>query len=120
MHKRIVVTDPYREVCYVCGQRTQVVAIHLPCDLVTNAKSSTRLCRTCCQSLAVRLLPPNGCPAGCTHGEAHCPEGKRLLAAYQRFETHECGEVATPEAKERYRRYTRACQAYLHHIGLSV
>ena len=64
-------------------------------------------------------LHPRGCTAGCTHGEAHCPKGKRLLAAYQRLESSECREV-TPEEKEQYRRYTRVCRAYLRHIGLWV
>lgn len=66
-------------------------------------------------------LYPGGCPAGCTHEEAYCPEGQRLLAAYQRLGSgfYECREI-TPEEKERYRRYARACRAYLRHIGLSV
>lgn len=41
------VTSPYREVCCGCGQRKQVVAIHILTDLGTGVVRSTRLCEMC-------------------------------------------------------------------------
>ena len=54
--KRLFVSDLYREVCYLCQQRKQVVAIHVPCDVAMQGVNSTRLCRDSSVSLARLLL----------------------------------------------------------------
>ena len=57
MKHEVYISEPYREVCYVCGQRKQVVALHFPVDLGGRAVSSTRLCQACATAVARRLLP---------------------------------------------------------------
>jgi len=51
----LFVSNSYREVCYVCGHRTQVIAVHVPNNLMAKDTTSTRLCHGCSLEL-VRLL----------------------------------------------------------------
>ncbi len=60
--KTIFVSDPYREVCYLCCERTQVVACHFPVDAATNRVASTRLCKNCLGDVIRRLM--NALPQG--------------------------------------------------------
>lgn len=51
----VFVSEPYREVCYVCRHRTQVRAVHVPNSLTEKDTISTRLCH-CCSLVLARLL----------------------------------------------------------------
>jgi hypothetical protein len=75
--KRLFVSEPYREACYLCQQRKQVVAIHVPCGLATQAVGSTRLCRECAVSLARLLI--ERCAGGVSASAGRRCEGREQV-----------------------------------------
>lgn len=57
MRNRVCISDPYREVCFVCRERRLVVALQFPIDLIGYEVGSIRLCQACATDVARRLLP---------------------------------------------------------------
>jgi len=60
-------------------------------------------------------------PCGCTYQDAHCVEGKRLLAAvvqaYQRLTDRPRGEGSPARQEQMWHAYEQARYAYFEHLG---